>query len=202
MPFVAITQVNGAGDIGGALVTRFHWKITSGAIPGLDKCQVAHDASWAFYDQVKLYLPNGITWTSSSTTTVIDENSAQLNSYQTIGTPKPPVVGTGGLAHAAGLGARANLRTTTVSTRRLMRGCVYLVPIVSTAYDNTGQITSACQQALLLAANNLRGTMTSNGMTLLVYHRPPKGTFTGGKSGPVTAADVPLKPAGLRSRRS
>jgi hypothetical protein len=83
-----------------------------------------------------------------------------------------------------------------------MRGAVYLVPVNSGTYDNSGQISAACQTQLLTSVGNLRATLTGNGMSLVVYHRPPKGTFTGGKSGPVTAQDVPLKPAGLRSRRS
>lgn len=199
---IGMTIVNGAGDIGAAMINRLHWRRNDNLAIGLADVQTAYNAAADLWLGVQNKLPTGITWTVSPTATIFDEASAVLIAYETIGTLVPPIGGGGATTHAAGIGARCNLRTTTVGNRRLMRGAVFCVPLGSDQFTNSGQIVGAMQTTLQNAVGSWLAALAGGNLSGVVYHRPLKGQTVGGKAASITSHDVPLAPAGLRSRRS
>jgi hypothetical protein len=92
--------------------------------------------------------------------------------------------------------------TTTVHGRRLVRGAVYLTPFVQSAYGTTDGLAAATITKVQNAATALVTACVAANVIPVVYHRPAKGTFTGGVAAQITGASCTAQPGSLRSRRS
>ena len=189
------------GEVGGTSVSHIHVAKSDnsaflqadvnaiiGAINGM---LVSIQGSW----------PLNAVITTLAEVTIIESTSAVLQRYMT-GTGPGEIVGNGAAAYAGGCGARVNLRTTVVATKRLMRGAVFFIPLHGGAYTTAGALAPNTATLAVSAVNDLRNTLAVAAMNLVVYHRPAKGTTVGGKFAVVAAVDCGTTVASLRSRRS
>lgn len=154
----------------------------------------------AFFDGIKLYIPNTITIQVESDAEVVDIDSGQMTDLLSADA-QAVVTGTAaaGVPFAGPAGAVVTWRTNTIRNGRRMRGRTFLVPLSTAAYEANGTLLAACLTALNAAATALR--QTAVGPDFVVYGRPPAGGVGAGTFGPVTAHSVPDMVAILSSRR-
>jgi hypothetical protein len=199
---VCEVQVVIQGDIGGRGISRWRFLPSlAGTAPSIADVNAAGAAVRAFY-AAAAFLPTGVSAQVQAAVPFFDVGSALVQGSVSM-TTVPNVV-SGSLAgnYAAGMGARVNWKTATISGRRLIKGATFVIPMASAEYTSGGALSSTAQTALINAANAYIAAMNTAGTTPVVWHRPPKGTTAGGLVGPINAVAVPSTPAGLRSRRS
>jgi 3-oxoacyl-(acyl-carrier-protein) synthase len=202
MPEVAVCAVTLSGDAGGAGISRFHVKHKDGSAIDSAACNAAMAALRAFYNTPTTFLPSVMSWSFVTPVMVIDEASAELARYMSVGTPPTLVSGSGSGSYAAGNGLRVNWKTSTVRNRRLMRATTYMVPLANNAYTGQGQVSSGPMSSVLGACATLLAALDTANLALVAYHRPDKGMTSGGASAPISAYTIPATIAGLRSRRA
>lgn len=198
---VAITGWNVSGDIGGQGITRWHWKRADGMTITPTDTDNAHNHIYAFFNYMVGHYPQDIMWAPVQSTPIIESATGILQRYHALGLVITGAQGGGTTTHTAGMGARINWRTATVSTHRLMRSATYFIPLDNNQYGADGALTGNLIGTLSGAASNLYSDFLNSQLQLVCYHRPPKGTMTGGKLGPILTWDIPRTPASLRSRR-
>lgn len=134
--------------------------------------------------------------------TIDDSNDAITGTWSTAA---PTAVACAGAAYAAPAGALIQWTTTTVRRRRILRGRTFIVPLVSTSYTTSGNITGASVTTLQNAATALvtafAGTLLVYGRQILNYETEPPTLVAAGTSAPVTGALVQSKVVTLRTRR-
>jgi hypothetical protein len=199
---MAVIGVNVVGDIGGTGISRFHVKRSDNTAPTIPDCNAAAAAIKNLFTAWGTYGPTGVSWQFPPQVPQVEETSAELQGYLNLSSIPTNVTGVNATAYPAGNGLRIDWLTATIRNRRLMRASNFIVPLAGNGYATTGQVASACQSALLTAASNMMTALATASLVLVAYHRPPKGTFTGGLSAPVTAYRIPVVPATLRSRRT
>lgn len=202
MPFYTVIAVNVSGDIGATGISRFHVKRLDGTAPIAADCNSAGAALHAMYVSASAYMPTQTQWSFQSQCGIFDEATAELQGYVNMTSVPAIVPGASSGSYPAGNGLRIDWLTATVRNRRLMRAATYMVPLASVAYTATGQVNGTVAAAFGGYAQTMLNALATASLELVAYHRPAKGTFVGGTSGPVTAFRVPVQPASLRSRRS
>jgi len=156
----------------------------------------------SFFNSLISYLPPGLTVTVASSGDLIEEDRGTLAGTWSA-TPAPTVVtGIGTGAYAGNAGAVVHWLTSTVVRTRRLRGRSFIVPLVNTAYDGSGSLSTAFMTQLQSAADGLVNATPGH---LVVWNRPIKAkgqpaTVLGSK-GPVIGARVPDLAVSLRSRR-
>ena len=198
---VAEVSVKVTGDIGGAGISRFRFIRNDAGVITVADCNAAGAAVKGLYSTTTLW-PSGVVWAVQPAVEVFQIDNALVQGFLTMSTVPTPVTGTGGSVWAAGIGARINWKTATVSGRRLLKGSTYMVPLVSNAFGTSGAVAGTTVTSLSSAASAYFSAMTAAALTPVIWHRPLKGATTGGLIGPINAAVVNSTPAGLRSRRS
>jgi hypothetical protein len=133
---------------------------------------------------------------------VYDSSSGLVQGPLTVTSLPATVTGSASGSYGGGTGCRINWKTSTLNGRRLLRGATYFVPMGNNAYTGQGGISPVIAGNLTAAATTYLTAMTTALLYPVVWHRPPKKTFTGGVYGIVTAGVCSTTPAGLRSRRS
>lgn len=189
------------GDIGGAGISRFRFVRNDSTSITVADCNAAGAAVRAFWATIA-NMPSTVTVQVQAAVELFDPNTALVQGFLNMTTVPAPVVGGTSGAYAAGIGARVNWKTSTLSGRRLIRGSTYVVPLGSGIYTPTGGLGATQVTLCTNAANNYLAAMTTAQLSAVVWHRPPKGLTSGGLVGLITGAVVPSTPAGLRSRRS
>lgn len=190
------------GDIGGTGISRFRFvRQDSAAITGTD-CNAVAAAAKSMLNALVAYIPTSVTWTCQGQVNVYDVASGLVQGPLVVGSLPATVTGTGGVQFGAGLGARINWKTSTLSGRRLLKGATFVVPFASAGYAASGGILAAALTAGNTAAGGYLTALTTAALYPVIWHRPPKGTHTGGVTGIVYAGIMSAVPAGLRSRRS
>ena len=202
MAVVAEVQVTLSGDIGGVGISRFRFATPSGAKPSPDQCSSAGTAVRQLYTSLSPYLAGDMTFHVEPLVPCYDEVSGLVQGDVAMTTSLPNVTGEASGSYPAGVGARINWKTGTISGRRLLKGSTFVVPMGSVSYAANGQVANAVQGAVLTAAQAYLSMMSAEPLLPVIWHRPPKHTTTGGLVGAITGAAVPITPAGLRSRRS
>lgn len=199
---VAIMSVQIQGDIGGTGISRFHFVTASGSDPTQTDCNSALSALHGLYNACQNSLPSNVSISFNSDVELI--NVATAAPFLIVGASTIPsnVNGTDGGVYGAGLGARINWKTAQVEGRRFLRSATFIVPLGGGAYLHTGALDPTAVGNVATGAANYINAMTTASLVPVAYHRPKKGTTTGGAYGPIIAAFVPNTPAGLRSRRS
>lgn len=195
-------QWNVAGDIGGRGVSRFRFtRQDSGSLTGADVAAAA-SASSHVISSVSAFVPTDITWSCNAEVNVYDMASGLVSQPFILTSPPTNVVGGATGSYGAGLGGRVNWKTATLSGRRLLKGATFLVPFGQAAFTSGGAIQSACLTASSGGISTYLTNMATALLEPVIWHRPSKGTTTGGLVGVVYAGALSAIPAGLRSRRS
>ena len=200
--YVGVSSVTAGGDTGGNMISRWHWQRADLGAPTATDGGNAAASIYAFYNGLTGHYPPDIVWHTNPTFSVIDLDSGTLVEYLNISNTIPDVVGAGGAGHAAGVGSSVTWRTSTVSSKRLMRGRAYLVPTSSFEFQNDGTVGPSVIAALNAAATAARNSFATYNLRFVLYHRPAKGATTGGKVGPVTSFTIATQPTLLRTRRA
>jgi hypothetical protein len=119
-----------------------------------------------------------------------------------IGTLPGNVTGGGSGSYAGGNGIRINWKTSTLQGRRLIKGATYLAPLAANAFTSTGGINTVISANATAAASAYIAAMHTAVLYPVIWHRPAKGTTTGGMWGGIVAGVASTTPCSLRSRRS
>lgn len=154
------------------------------------------DAIRAFFNSLAGSLPSGLTITVPASGDTIDDATGLIVNSWAVVTPPTVVTGTGTGNYAGNAGAVCHWLTSTVLNRRRVRGRTFLVPLVSTAYDTAGSLSTTMISTISAAATTLTSALGTN---FRVWHRPVNGAA--GASAVVTGFRVPDLAVSLRSRR-
>jgi len=201
---VSVFQVNSTADIGSIGMSRFHLQNATdptSPIPNGVANGVAA-AIAALYTALKAFLPTAMAYSVQSTQNIQDVVSGLVQGSFSYPTVPPPVTGTGVGSYAGGTGARGYWHTATVINRRVARGATFFTPFVAAAWGTTGGISSSNQLVVSNAMSAYITAAVAAGGIPVVYHRPAKGTTTGGVAAVITGASCGPQPGSLRSRRS
>lgn len=163
-------------------------------------CQAGDEATLAtamntFFAAVTNLMPTGIQISPPVSGDVIDEASGDVVSHWTIG-PSGPLNFSGAGTWVNGVGARLKFPTIGIANGRSVVGAIFLVPLVSSAYEGAGNLVGSFVSTATTAANNL--ATTPNG--LRIYSR--KTTSHAGTSFPALSGVCPDRVSWLRSRRT
>jgi hypothetical protein len=199
---IAVSSVTLAGDIGGAGISRWHWQTPGGTTPVPADCDNALTALYDFYTALAGNLPSIVGWQVQPETLVVDAVSAVPIANVASTVSLATVFGTDNSRYAGGVGARLNMKSSTVYGRRFMRGASMIVPLGGSSYNSDGSVTGGCCTNILTAAAAMQAAFNTAGLEMVIYGRPKKGLVTGGHVGTITAWSCVSTPAGVRSRRS
>lgn len=145
-----------------------------------------------FFDAIKAYIPAGVVISFSDVAQEYNDAGTLTGEVSYTAPANVNCLGSG--SYSAASGAVVQWLTGLFVGGRRARGRTYLVPLVGTAFDTNGTLSSAFSSAATSAAGALLA-----GTPDLVVHggKPPSGTWTAS----VTGAFVPDRGAMLRSRR-
>jgi hypothetical protein len=159
--------------------------------------QAAIDSLRAFFNGCGALLPTGLTIQVPSSGDIIDQGTGSLTGAWSVATTPTVVTGSGGTGvYAGNAGAVIHWLTPDLFGGRRLRGRSFLVPLIGTAYENNGSLSSATISAISGAATTFLAAVP--GMWN-VWHRPRPG-FAGG-NGTIESFRVPDLAVSLRSRR-
>lgn len=148
------------------------------------------------FDSLKAIYPTGVSWSIPSAGDTLEDSTGTLTGGWAA-SGGSTVNATGVAEHAAGVGMRAVLETGNVHLGRRVRGAIFKVPLIATAYDSTGTILNTTITASQSAWNTFLSAVTPDWR---VWSRPNQdGAFA---VSTVTAVSLPDKVATLRSRRT
>ena len=193
MPYTTVTAL-WEGTTGLPGYTKMKW---NSELPSSDATLAANKMQ-AFFTAVDAFLSSDITisWDGVYQTFTDEQVLDGEGTY----TPPAPVKGGSAASYASPVGAVIDWLTNDFFNGRRLRGRTFLVPLVMTAFDTDGTLTSACTSVLNTAATNIIA-----GDPLLVINGA--GTKNSdGSPGPrqtkvVAGGRVPDRAAILRSRR-
>lgn len=201
MPQVGEIQWHVSGDIGGTGVSRFRFtRQDSGNLTGTDVAAAAA-ATRSILAGLTTYIPTAVSWQCQAQVNVYDINSGLVQPPWILGSIPSQVTGSGSGTYAGGNGMRLNWKTSTIEGRRLLRGATFLVPCASGAYTGSGGVIASAQSAANSGAASYLTAMAAASLEPVVWHRPLKGTTSGGLIGIIISGVASSVPATLRSRR-
>jgi hypothetical protein len=151
--------------------------------------EVPQAAVGDFFDAIKAIFPSDVVITVEKTGTTIDTTTGQPNGSWS-GEADQQVIGTGADNYSAPSGAVVTWHTGFFAGGREVRGRTFLVPMTSSLYDGTGDITAEAQVLINDAAE-----------AFIDQGSPSIWGPTSHTAASVTSATVPRRPAVLRSRR-
>lgn len=153
-------------------------------------------AATGLLDAVKGLIPSGTNILVPNGGDVIDETSGTLTgSWGTSG--GTTITGTGSSAFPGGVGARVVWETDAIRGGRRVRGSTFIVPLINSAYENNGTLSSAGMTAL---QNGIDAFMVQVPTQARVWSRPRPGLVGAGVQ--VARGVAPDKVSWLRSRRT
>lgn len=199
---VAIVRTEWNGTSGGPGLTQLALRTTALNEWSNAESQAAVDIVRAFWQGLRTSFPDELTLTVSPIVDIYNEFTGDLVNSFTAGTAPAPVIGGGTSTYAGGVGAKVNWNTGVVRNGRRVRGHTYLVPIIGTAFTNTGTVASATQLAVTTVAETMRSALIATNHPLVVYSRPVTGE--GARPGVITdviGGVCGTKSAILRGRR-
>ena len=149
-----------------------------------------------FFTSVSALFPAGLTWQIPTSGDVLTDSSGLLTGAWT-DVNGGTVSSAGSGIWASGTGMMVQWGTNTIVGRRRLKGRTFLCPLFGSAFQSDGTILNAYVTTVQTAANTLVATNQ-----MLIWHRPPKGTTTGGTSALVVGAIAEDRVTSLRSRRN
>lgn len=153
-----------------------------------------------FLDTCKTSFPTGLQWSFPTGGVVIEEETGDVVSSWSDGTPVAALAAAGASTWANGVGVRVKWRTNFTFQGRKVVGSTFLVPLVVGVYEGAGNITDATISFFNVAIATFVATDT-----LRVYARPRPiagGTIADGVSFPVFSGECPDRVSWLRGRRT
>ena len=190
------------GDVGGIGVSRFRFvRSDDGPITPADAA-AAGAAVHGLYSTSLNMFPSIVSLIIQAVVNTYDSGSGLIQGTVNMGTVPGAMVGTNSNSYGAGLGARLNWKTSTISGRRMLKGCSYWIPLCAAAFGTTGAVQPGQVTTMDTAAAGYLSAMATANLQAVIWHRPKKGATVGGLIGPITAHQASSTPAGLRSRRS
>lgn len=170
----------------GPSVSTFFFDAAASGYPG---------AVLALFDALKGHVPSGVQITVPNTGDLISDTTGAL-----IGSWTEPgggvVTGSGSGGFVLGTGYRLVWETNGIRNGRHVRGTTFIVPVISTAFDSSGRLTSSAQTTALGAAAAYISALGGSGR---VWSRPRLGA--NGESNEIVGRTVSEQPSWLRSRR-
>ena len=174
-------------------VSVFHARIGGGNTAG-GASQDFADRTRTFFDAVKGFVAGAIVWDFPGEVLELDTASGDLEGVHEV--TKPTNVTASGTGNwAAPAGARIEWRTTAIVSGRRLRGRTFLVPLVVSAYDAAGSLTTPAITALTAAANAYKDANVFVRCNPCVYSR------THGIQADISSVLLPDEVSILRSRR-
>ena len=159
-----------------------------------------------FFTAVAAIFPSSLVIKASPTYRILDEQTGALIQENAYAAALPAVAGTGAPGFAAPAGAVVDWVTSTIGTRRAIRGRTFLVPISAQAWEADGTMNAATVDLIRNSATQLIVDQNAN---FVIWRRPrpaqvapkvPRPAVVG-KSGVVVSSKVPDMAAMLRTRR-
>lgn len=148
-----------------------------------------------FWDAIKEWWPSGMSITVPNSGDVIEDTTGALVGSWTEGSQET-ITSSGSGQYAAGVGARVVWGTNGIRNRRRVRGSTFVCPLIVSAYDSAGTLSTTFLNDLGTAAT----VLASSGL-LNVWSRPGPGGSPAGESHAVLNGSVPDRVTSLRSRR-
>lgn len=202
MASVSIVRTAWAGTSGGAGLTQTAVCDIERDPLNATQAQAAVNAVRAFWDGIKAYVPNEVTWTVSPVVDIYDIIDQELTGSVTAATPPASVTGTATGNYSMAAGLKANLNTGAIAFGRRVRGSIYIVPADSSAFANNGVAAAIARTTINSAGATLLGAMTTGGMDMVVYSRPKTTpTVRSGDVHNITGIETNEKTSVLRGRR-
>lgn len=150
----------------------------------------------AFFNSLALQFPSGITFSVPGVGDTIDDATGLINGAWNATAAPAIVTGTGSGAYAGNAGGIVHWLTSGVANGHRVRGRTFLVPLIATAFDTQGSLSTTALTAIRSAAATL---ISSGAGDFRVWHRPVGGA--GGASFATLTSSVPDLAITLRSRR-
>jgi hypothetical protein len=155
----------------------------------------------AFFTTLAGWMPTGMAWDIPSTGDVIDDATGTLTGVWAHAGGGSVSSSGGTQNRAQGVGMRVKWYTGGIVHGRRVQGSTFIVPLMTSAYESDGTITSAVTGNASTAANTLISATDT-----VIWSRPFAGSPTNparaGSSHTVIAATIPDKVSWLRSRRT
>jgi len=150
-----------------------------------------------FFDSLKALIPSGTTVSFPNSGDILDETTGVVTGAWSA-TPVTNVVSTatGGSVFAGAAGACVSWRTNNVVAGRRPIARTYLVPLISSSFDNFGTLTTAIQAQIQAAAD---AAIAASSPGFVIWSRPAPGRA--GSTSIITNATVADVAAVLKSRR-
>lgn len=158
--------------------------------------QATIDSIRTFFNALITLLPSGLTINVPSSGDEISEATGSISGQWSVATTPTTVTGTGAGAYAGNAGAVVHWLTQGIVANRRVRGRTFIVPLIATAYDTAGSLSTSALSTISTAANAL---VAANPGLINVWSRPRPGLS--GTQNAVTSTRVPDLAVSLRSRR-
>jgi hypothetical protein len=185
----------------GTAFSVLHWRNEGGGEPAQSHIDDIVSKLSAYITAIKPQIPGSVSLRALEEVEQLNEGTGDMIHVWTATTPTTDVLGSNvGNAFAAPAGAVISWSTPGIRNSRRVRGRTFVVPLVSTAYENNGTLAPAVLTALNSGANALRGNTATTG--LVIYGRPTGPDASDGIAYPATGHRIPDMVAMLTSRRS
>lgn len=192
MPNIERIEVTWTGNVTGDGISVFYAASGTTTAPAAIK---------AFFTTLAGWMPTAMSWDIPSTGQVIDDATGTLTgvwAHAGGGT----VASSGGTQNRAqGVGMRIKWYTGGIVNGRMVTGATFIVPLMTSAYESDGTITSVVTANASTAGNTL-----ISATDLVIWSRPFAGNPTtparAGSSHTVIACSVPDKVSWLKTRRT
>lgn len=158
--------------------------------------QASIDSIRSFFNAFQSILPAGLTINVPNSGDEIEETTGALSGVWSVPTVPLATTGTGAGAYAGNAGAVVHWLTEGIAGKRRIRGRTFLVPLIASAFDATGAISTSTLSTISNAATSL---VAANPGLLNVWVRPIPGRT--GLQHSISQVRVPRLAVSLRSRR-
>lgn len=192
MPDIERIEVTWTGNVTGDGISVFYAPAGTTTAPAAIK---------AFFTTLAGWMPTGMAWDIPVTGDTIDDGTGELTGVWAHAGGGTVSSSGGTAARAQGVGMRIKWFTGGIVHGRRVQGSTFIVPLMTTAYETDGTLTSAVTGNAVSALNTLISATDT-----VIWSRPFSGS-TGnparaGSSHTVIAGTVPDKVSWLRSRRT
>lgn len=174
---------------GGTGYSVFHADLADDATDAQEFADAVQD----FFSALANVLPTDVIINFDSEVVNLAEDGTLVGVFPV--TVPTQVTGSGTGSYSRAAGARIDWTTGVIVGGRRLTGRTYLVPIVGSAFDADGVLTTTVQTGLQTAAQDFIADLTAAGIVLRIWSRK------NASSSVVIDASVPAKGAILRSRR-
>jgi hypothetical protein len=156
----------------------------------------------AYYDTLKGIYPPAVSIQVQSTGDIINEEDGELTGSWSAGAAPAPVVGTGAGVYAAPVGVLNRFTTSTIVAGRRVKGRLFHVPAVTSAFQTDGSVAPTIVASVATAGSAL---IAGHEGQMVVWARPKEPTEDDpgrlGSHGIVTGSVCPDMAVTLRTRR-